>query len=136
MEEGLSCKAVCDKYHAIHKQIYDWFNIDFDKFGRTTTPQQTEIAQDIFLQLEQHGWSSEKDTRELYCEAHQKFLADRFVEGTCPHCTYEDARGDQCDKVGNNTKEEKRTEEKREGGDWERQRRRVRGTQPPLFLSC
>lgn len=80
--------------------LFSWFDISFDHFGRTTTPQQTEIAQDIFLQLEKNGWSCEKPTRELYCDAHAKFLADRFVEGTCPKCQYEDARGDQCDKCG------------------------------------
>lgn len=101
LEEGLTPKEICDKYHAIHAQIYEWFNIKFDQFGRTTTPQQTEIAQDIYLKLEKNGWSTEKPTRELYCEFHKKFLADRFVEGTCPkpNCGYDDARGDQCDKV-------------------------------------
>jgi len=49
LEMGLSCKEVCDKYFAIHKQVYEWFDIDFDHFGRTTTPEQTQIAQNIFL---------------------------------------------------------------------------------------
>ena len=42
--EGLTPQQICDKYHALHKQIYGWFNIDFDYFGRTTTPQQTELV--------------------------------------------------------------------------------------------
>lgn len=81
------------------------FDIEFDKFGRTTTPQQTDIAQGIFLELEKHGWSSEAEIEQLFCEKCDRFLADRFVEGTCPDasCAYEDARGDQCDKVSNNT---------------------------------
>ena len=93
---------ICDKYHAIHAQIYKWFNIDFDIFGRTTTKAQTEIAQTIFLELEKKGWSQEAEIDQLYCESCAKFLADRFVEGTCPDptCAYEDARGDQCDKCG------------------------------------
>ena len=45
LEEGLSCQQICDKYHAIHKEIYEWFEISFDKFGRTPTWQQTEICQ-------------------------------------------------------------------------------------------
>lgn len=45
LEEGLSCQQICDKYHAIHSDIYQWFDIAFDKFGRTPTWQQTEIAQ-------------------------------------------------------------------------------------------
>ena len=92
---------ICDKYHAVHAQIYEWFDIAFDKFGRTTTPQQTEIAQQIFLQLEKNGWSQEAEVEQLYCDSCARFLADRFVEGICPDatCAYEDARGDQCDKV-------------------------------------
>lgn len=42
LEEGLTCQEICDKYHVLHKQIYEWFDISFDKFGRTTTPKQTE----------------------------------------------------------------------------------------------
>lgn len=45
LEEGLTCQEICDKYNAIHRDIYQWFDIDFDKFGRTPTWQQTEIAQ-------------------------------------------------------------------------------------------
>jgi methionyl-tRNA synthetase len=45
LKEGLSCQEICDKYNALHKEIYDWFDISFDKFGRTPTWQQTEIGQ-------------------------------------------------------------------------------------------
>jgi hypothetical protein len=45
LEEGLTCQQICDKYHAIHRDIYEWFDIGFDKFGRTPTWQQTDIAQ-------------------------------------------------------------------------------------------
>lgn len=100
LEEGVSPKALCDKYHVIHKQTYDWFQIGFDYFGRTTTPQQTEIAQDIFLKLNENGLLEEQSMRQLYCPVHNGFLADRFVEGTCPKCAYADARGDQCDGCG------------------------------------
>ncbi|RLV93484.1 Methionine--tRNA ligase cytoplasmic [Spathaspora sp. JA1] len=101
LEERLSPQQLCDKYHALHKEVYDWFDIGFDYFGRTTTQEQTEIAQDIFLKLHKAGYLEEKTTEQLYCQSHKSFLADRFVEGTCPKCNYEDARGDQCDKCGN-----------------------------------
>ncbi|KAK9455844.1 tRNA synthetases class I (M)-domain-containing protein [Dipodascopsis uninucleata] len=101
LEEGVSPKELCDKYHTIHKEVYDWFNIKFDKFGRTTTPLQTEIAQEIFMDLNRNGFLEEQSMVQLYCEKHKGFLADRFVEGTCPRCGYEDARGDQCDACGN-----------------------------------
>ncbi|KAJ3302582.1 putative methionine--tRNA ligase, cytoplasmic protein rar1 [Kappamyces sp. JEL0829] len=100
IEEGVSCQELCDKYNALHKQTYDWFQIDFDYFGRTTTPQQTTITQDIYNHLDEHGHVFEDTVTQLYCEKHNSFLADRFVEGTCPLCQYNDARGDQCDKCG------------------------------------
>lgn len=101
LEEKVTPQQLCDKYHKVHKEVYDWFGIGFDYFGRTTTPLQTEIAQDIFMKLFENGYLEEKTTEQLYCEVHNAFLADRFVEGTCPKCSYEDARGDQCDKCGN-----------------------------------
>lgn len=101
LEEKVTPKELCDKFHKIHKDVYDWFDIDFDYFGRTTTELQTEIAQDIFLKLHQNGYLEEQTQEQLYCETHKAFLADRYVEGRCPKCSYEDARGDQCDKCGN-----------------------------------
>lgn len=99
-EEGLTPQQICDKYHAIHASIYKWFQIDFDYFGRTTTERQTEIAQDIFWRLHKHDFLLEDTVEQLRCENCQRFLADRFVEGICPHCRYPEARGDQCDKCG------------------------------------
>ncbi|KAF3826088.1 hypothetical protein GH733_006202, partial [Mirounga leonina] len=100
MEEGLTPQEICDKYHAIHADIYRWFNISFDIFGRTTTPQQTKITQDIFRRLLTRGFVLQDTVEQLRCERCARFLADRFVEGVCPFCGYEEARGDQCDKCG------------------------------------
>ncbi|XP_017536286.3 methionine--tRNA ligase, cytoplasmic isoform X2 [Manis javanica] len=100
MEEGLTPQEICDKYHAIHADIYRWFNISFDIFGRTTTPQQTKITQDIFQRLLTRGFVLQDTVEQLRCEHCARFLADRFVEGVCPFCGYEEARGDQCDKCG------------------------------------
>ena len=58
------------------------------------------IAQDIFWKLYHHGYISEDKVEQLRCEPCERFLADRFVEGECPYCQYDDARGDQCDKCG------------------------------------
>lgn len=101
IQEGLTEQQICDKYHKIHAEIYKWFNIDFDYFGRTTTPQQTEIAQDIFKKAKKNGFIIEKKTQQLYDTKLQKFLADRYVEGKCPKCGYSKARGDQCDECQN-----------------------------------
>ncbi|XP_062059355.1 methionine--tRNA ligase, cytoplasmic isoform X2 [Lepus europaeus] len=100
MEEGLTPQEICDKYHIIHADIYRWFNISFDIFGRTTTPQQTKITQDIFQRLLSRGFVLQDTVEQLRCEHCARFLADRFVEGVCPFCGYEEARGDQCDKCG------------------------------------
>uniref|UniRef100_A0A8C5SLE4 Methionine--tRNA ligase, cytoplasmic n=1 Tax=Laticauda laticaudata TaxID=8630 RepID=A0A8C5SLE4_LATLA len=100
MEEGLTPQQICDKYYSIHAQIYQWFNISFDYFGRTTTAQQTTIAQSIFQQLLERNYLLTETVDQLKCEKCARFLADRFVEGICPFCNYEEARGDQCDKCG------------------------------------
>ncbi|PGG97138.1 hypothetical protein AJ80_09732 [Polytolypa hystricis UAMH7299] len=89
-----------NKYHTIHAEIYKWFNISFDLFGRTTIQLQTDITQDIFLKLNDNGFLKERMTTQLYCQQHHSFLADRFVEGECPTCGHVDARGDQCDLCG------------------------------------
>ncbi|KAK4188328.1 methionyl-tRNA synthetase [Podospora australis] len=98
--ENCTPQELCDKYHAIHAQVYHWFNIGFDIFGRTTTQPQTDITQDIFLRLKDNGFLRERITAQLYCQQHHSFLADRLVEGECPNCGYVDARGDQCDRCG------------------------------------
>lgn len=102
MEENCTPKEICDKYYAIHKQIYEWFDISFDKFGRTSTPEQTQVCQAIFKKLLENNWLSENTMQQLYCDTCQRFLADRFVEGNCPTpgCNYDSARGDQCEKCG------------------------------------
>ena len=91
---------MCDKYNKLHTEIYDWFEIGFDIFGRTSTEQQKSITQNIFRELYKNGFLIERTSRQPYCEKHKAFLADRFIEGTCPKCGYNDARGDQCDSCG------------------------------------
>ncbi|XP_022871486.1 probable methionine--tRNA ligase [Olea europaea var. sylvestris] len=102
LEEKCSPKEICDKYHAIHKEVYNWFNISFDEFGRTSSPQQTEVCQAIFKKLLENNWLSENTMQQLYCGSCKRFLADRLVEGNCPTpgCNYDSARGDQCEKCG------------------------------------
>ncbi|MGE4584060.1 MAG: methionine--tRNA ligase [Sphaerochaeta sp.] len=97
LKEGVTPRQLCDHYHAIHRDIYAWFNIGFDYFGRTSTEKQTQIVQDIFHKVDEAGYICEHELEQLYCPHCERFLADRFVEGTCPHCHYEGARGDQCD---------------------------------------
>ncbi|MDR0378164.1 MAG: methionine--tRNA ligase [Spirochaetaceae bacterium] len=98
--EGISPKELCDRYYAIHAGIYEWFHIAFDKFGRTSTPIQTEIVQDIFTRLDAGGYITERTIEQLHCGRCGRFLADRYVRGICPHCGYAEARGDQCEACG------------------------------------
>ena len=100
LEEGISPKELCDRYYRIHSDVYKWFNIAFDHFGRTSTPKHTQITQSIFLGLQANGFIKEKTIEQTYCEKDGRFLADRYVRGTCPHCGYAEARGDQCENCG------------------------------------
>jgi methionyl-tRNA synthetase len=84
----------------MHADIYQWFNIGFDKFGRTSTPIQTEVTQHLYNKLDENGYILERTIEQLYCESCNRFLADRYVRGTCPHCGYSEARGDQCESCG------------------------------------
>ena len=96
-EEGLTPREICDKYHEIHKKIYDHFNISFDVFGRTSTEEHTEVVQGIFRKIHNNGCLLVIESEQYYSESQGKFLADRLIRGTCPKCGYEDAGGDQCD---------------------------------------
>ncbi len=100
LEEGITPRELCDRFHALHCDIYSWFGIAFDKFGRTSTARQTEITQSIFLDLDKNGFIKEQTIEQLYCESCSRFLADRYVRGTCPACGYSGARGDQCESCG------------------------------------
>ncbi|MDD9953021.1 MAG: methionine--tRNA ligase [Candidatus Woesearchaeota archaeon] len=99
-EEGLTPQELCDKYCVLHEEVYAWFNISFDIFGRTSAKNHHAITQEIFTDLEKNGYIVEKEVEQLFDEQEDKFLADRFVEGECPHCHYEHARGDQCESCG------------------------------------
>ncbi|WVR06481.1 methionine-tRNA ligase [Kwoniella sp. DSM 27419] len=98
LEEGVSPMELCTKFHQLHAEVYKWFEIGFDKFGRTSTPEHTKITQEAYLDLHKNGLFRLETSDQTYCEDDKLFLADRFVEGVCPQCGYDDARGDQCDK--------------------------------------
>lgn len=100
IEENKTPRELCDYYYTEHTKIYDWFKIDFDKFGRTSNQECTEITQELFEDLDKNGYIKEHTNKQLFCNHCNMFLADRYVHGICPKCGYEDARGDQCDKCG------------------------------------
>lgn len=100
IEEKKSPRELCDYYYKEHTKIYDWFHINFDKFGRTSNDECTEITQTLFKELDSNGFIKEHSNKQLFCPHCNMFLADRFVDGTCPKCHSEKARGDQCDECG------------------------------------
>jgi methionyl-tRNA synthetase len=99
-EEGKTPQQVVDYFHAEYVKCWQELGISFDCYTTTGTQNHIEVAQEFFTRLYEQG-DIYKATMELtYCEQEQRFLLDRYVEGTCPYCDYEDARGDQCDNCG------------------------------------
>lgn len=102
IQEKCSPKEICDKYYAIHSEVYEWFDCDFDIFGRTSTIDHSKMTQKIFLELKKNGFIVKKEIEQFKCPNCDIVLADRYIYGTCYHqgCGYKEARGDQCDKCG------------------------------------
>lgn len=100
IEENTTPEKICEKYHTIHADVYKWFGISTDYFGRTSTPLHAEIVQEVFLSLHKNGFIVEEEVEQPFDEKLKMFLADRFVIGECPDCHSLDARSDQCDKCG------------------------------------
>ena len=99
-KEGISPQAVVDRYHNIMKESFREFGISFDHYSRTSAHIHHETASELFLDLYRKGEFSEQVTEQYYDEEAGQFLADRYIEGTCPNCGYEHAYGDQCEKCG------------------------------------
>jgi methionyl-tRNA synthetase len=99
-KENTTPQAIVDRFHAEHAENMKQLGVSFDLFTRTTTPNHEGTVQEIFLALYQKKLIYRKSIDALYCEKCARFLPDRYVEGTCPHCHFEAARGDQCDNCG------------------------------------
>ena len=97
LEEGKGVQDYCDYWHAEQKRIYDGFHLSFDHFGRSSSFQNRALTQEFARTLWEAGFIEERVTLQVYSSADQRFLPDRYVIGTCPHCGYEHARGDQCE---------------------------------------
>ncbi|MEU6030567.1 methionine--tRNA ligase [Streptomyces tauricus] len=96
-EQGLPVAEFCAGAHDAQKAIYDGFALAFDHFGRSSSPQNAELTQHFARRLNENGFIEERAIRQVYSPADGRFLPDRYVEGTCPHCGYDKARGDQCE---------------------------------------
>ncbi len=100
-KEGIDPRDIIDKYHALNKGSFEALGISFDYYHRTSAPLHHETSQDFFTKLLKQGDQFEVKTTEQYYdpEANQ-FLADRYIKGTCPNCSFENAFGDQCENCG------------------------------------
>ena len=98
--EGKSPDQIADQYHQQFLDSWQKFGISFDLFTRTGTANHTEVSCDIFLTLLNKGYIYKATVSQPFCPQCQRFLPDRYIEGTCPYCGSSGARGDQCDECG------------------------------------
>ncbi len=99
-KEGVSPQDIVDRYHGIIKKSFEDFGISFDVYSRTSAPIHHETASAFFKKLYDEGKFIEKSNEQYYDKENHQFLADRYITGTCPHCGYEKAYGDQCESCG------------------------------------
>ena len=99
-QDGVSPQEVVDRYHSDFLRTWDRLGISFDLFTTTGTDNHREVVQDIFSSLLDKGYIYTDTTPLPYCHTCRRFLPDRYVKGTCPHCANPDGRGDQCDQCG------------------------------------
>ncbi|MCI5052467.1 MAG: methionine--tRNA ligase [Simkaniaceae bacterium] len=97
---GRTPKQHIDIYHELIKDLFSKVNISFDHYSRTTWEQHAETTKQFFFDLLENGYIEERVTDQLFSEADNRFLADRYVVGTCPKCKFEAARGDECTSCG------------------------------------
>ena len=99
-QQGTTPEEVFQRSHESFLDTFDRFGITFDLFTHTNTANHIDVTQDIFLRLRERDYIYEAEQTLLYDPKVERFLPDRYVEGTCPHCGDEGARGDQCDQCG------------------------------------
>ncbi len=99
-KEGTTARDIIDKYHPIMAQNFQDLGIQFDIYHRTSDPLHHATAQEFFTRLNDNGDLEIKETEQYFDEEANSFLADRYIKGTCPNCSYPGAYGDQCENCG------------------------------------
>jgi len=99
-QEGITPQEVVERYHAMFLESWQQLGISFDLFTTTHTENHEKVVHDIFKTLHEKGYIYTADMLLAYCPQCDRYLPDRYVEGTCPHCGHTRARGDQCDSCG------------------------------------
>ena len=97
-ELGIPVEVLTEELHKVHKKIYEKLNISYDIYSNTHTKIHEEITKDFFMELYKNNYIREGEIEMFYCEKDKMFLPDRYVIGTCPHCGFTEASGDQCEK--------------------------------------
>ena len=98
--EGVTPADIVDRYHAEFVSDWDRLGISWDLYTSTDTQNHSEVTHDIFLRLLQNGHIDRRSSEQYFDLDADRFLPDRYIEGTCPHCDYSEARGDQCEDCG------------------------------------
>jgi len=99
--EGVSPREIFERYHYRFLDTFIKLGISYDLFTHTDTENHYRVAQDIFSAALKNGYIYKETQQQFYSPAQRRFLPDRYIEGTCPKCGYESARGDQCDNCKN-----------------------------------
>jgi methionyl-tRNA synthetase len=99
-EAGLEVAEYCRRQHQVQARLAEEFGLSFDVFGRSSSRQNHEQTQYFAKRLDEEGFIEARSTRQMFSRADGRFLPDRYIIGTCPHCGYDRARGDQCENCG------------------------------------
>jgi methionyl-tRNA synthetase len=99
-KEGTTARAIIDKYHPLMEQNFKDLGIAFDVYHRTSDPLHHETAQEFFTKLNNNGDLEIKESEQYFDQEANSFLADRYIKGTCPNCSFDSAYGDQCERCG------------------------------------
>ena len=100
VKQGISPKQLTDRNHANIVKLFKKWELSFDNYTRTENPVHKEFVREHLMKIYENGYIFKQETEMLYCENCKRFLPDRYVEGKCPYCGYECARGDQCESCG------------------------------------
>ncbi len=99
-QEGVPPQEIVDRYHGEFLEQWEYLGISWDLYTHTGTDNHRRVTHDLFLRLLEKGYIGKRTSSQFYDPEAERFLPDRYVEGTCPHCGYREARGDQCDNCG------------------------------------
>lgn len=99
-DEGVTPNDIVDRYHSEFLENWEALGISWDLYTTTGTENHAQVTQEMFMKQLENGHIDKRITAQFYDPEAKRFLPDRYVEGTCPHCDYVDARGDQCDNCG------------------------------------